>query len=155
MSKPMDCYAPPIWYGFDGRNGRGGDGMVFEKMAREPMMFDAVERMAPMNDFAMDAAPEMEMEMGGVAIKDEPEEASADSDAFSQEVVDAAVYDFMGQCDEMDFRNYMHQLRMDFKPESPVRVDFTETVAFLAGSKFDASAGSRMHLSVPTFYLAE
>jgi hypothetical protein len=61
----------------------------------------------------------------------------------------------MGYLDERDFRQYLHELREDFDPSSVTRVDFTETVAFVAGSELVATLGSTFQLQVPAFYLAE
>jgi hypothetical protein len=126
-----------------------------EMMFDEPMMAEDMEiNFAPMERMEkMVNVADEEKDMGEAA----PSTANDMKEVSAASSLDAenTVYDFMGTLDEHDFRQYTHQLRKDFNPTSPIRVDFTETVAFVAGTKFTASSGSRVQVKVPSFYLGE
>lgn len=99
--------------------------------------------------------PEMDGGGGGAMYEADEEEVEEISDSLSPEHDSGAAYDFMGYVDELDFRQYLHQMREDFNPSSAVRIDFTETVAFVAGTKLQPSLGRTVQLQVPNFHLAE
>ena len=59
----------------------------------------------------------------------------------------------MGLLDESEARQYLHVRRGDFDLRS-TRLDFTETVAFVAATKL-VKDGDSLVLQIPEFHLAE